>query len=272
VFQQTADKHIGTVAWLAAYNNAKAGTVDKINPDDERMVVRYADAVVRKTQGSMNPEDASNIEAQNAAARLFTIFASWFIGQGNFIVTEGQLVLGDKTTGKAGKAMDLANMYLMLYLIPSFGAELIGAAMRGQLPDDDDDDGKILDDWFEFFALSQAKYPAAMVPYVNVALNYILGKFTAQPFDDRITLSPAQGLLEQVLSAPFSVWEAVFEDGDVSKATRETLALLGVTTNLPTGFVKKPAAYLADIAEGESDADGFDDILQGLTTGSDAER
>jgi hypothetical protein len=202
--------------------------------------------------------------------KLFTMFYSYFNNQGNMLINEAKSIVGSKQS-KGGKAASMFYLYIMSMMIPSFIADIIGASMRGALPDDDDDNGTSLDEWFKFFAISQARYPVAMIPYMRDVGNYVIGKFSDSPFDDRISGSPVFSMWERGVSAPFSIKKAIFNDGDVSKATKDTLTMLGLG-GLPTGFMMRPATYIADVAEGDSKipkepVKGGLEVMRGLLQG-----
>lgn len=54
--------------------------------------VRSADAAVRQTQGSFDPESLSNFEAGTPFVRAFTMFYSYFNMQANLLGSEFQKV------------------------------------------------------------------------------------------------------------------------------------------------------------------------------------
>ena len=266
--QKLVQNMINNIGWTAAYNQAYAGKVKDIEADNDLQAIRYADTIISETQGFNNPENVANIEAQAALGKLFLVFYSFFNNQGNFLMSEAKMI-ANKDAPVAAKAASAFHLYMMAYMIPSFLADVIGSGLRGNLPDDEDDDGTALDEWFQFFLISQFKYVAATVPYVGQAMNYVVSKFTPQKYDDQISVSPVFSTVEKIISAPFSVKRAMFNDGDVSKAVGDTLTAVGAVPGLaaPAGFVMRPAKWAADVAEGDSSVDGVGDVIQGLSSG-----
>lgn len=266
--QKLMQNLINNVGWTAAYNQAYAGSVKGIDKGDDLAAIRYADTIVSETQGFNNAENISRVESSSALGKLFLVFYSYFNNQGNFLASEVKAV-ARADQGVAAKAGRFFYFYLMCYMAPSFLAEVIGAAMRGNMPDDDDEDGDALEEWFQFFMMSQAKYISATVPYFGQIGNYALGKFTDVPFDDQISASPVFSTVEKIVSAPFSVYKAMFDEGDASKAVGDTLTAVGALPGLgmPAGFAMRPAKYVADVMEGDSEAENPAQVLQGISTG-----
>ena len=248
--QRIFQHSINNIGWMAAYNQALAGDAKGVPADNIDAAVRYADEIVAETQGFNSAEYVSASEVTTHMGKLFLLFYSYFNNQGNMLINEGQDI---RRSGRSrgGKAAAALHLYLMAYMIPSFVADVIGATLRGALPDDDDDDGTALDDWFQFFAISQVRYLNAMLPYAREVGSFVIGKFTDMPYDDQIAGSPAFSVLERALSFPFSVYNAVFGNGDASKAMKDTLTAVGLT-GVPVGFVQRPVTYAVDLAEGDS--------------------
>lgn len=252
-FQNFADKSV----WMAGYEGAiKAGK-------SETDAVYDADSAVRTTQGSFAPEDASNFEAQNAFGRLFTMYFSYFNGQYNLARSEYDIAV--QNMGIAGATPRLASLYVLLAMIPAVGAEAIVEAARGELGDDDDDG--MLDDIAELFLLSQLRYFLAPIPVVGQLGNYFIAKSNNKAYDDRLSTSPVATSVEGAGNALFSVPAAIAGDGKASRAIRDTLNAIGLMTGLPLGQLGKPLGYIADVIEGEQEADGPIDVVQGLFSG-----
>lgn len=265
--QRIMQGFVDKITWIAAYNKALDGEVDGVPGGNDEAAISYAGSVVRETQGSMNPEDVSDLESSTPMARLFTMFYSFFSGQGNMIATEAGRIKNSEA-GAGSKAADVAMLYIMMLLIPGFLSDAIVAALRGKLPDDKDGDGSSVDEWLQFFAISQTRYATAMVPWVGQAAQVAIGAFTDTTYDDHISLSPAAGLLDTLLhNGPVSIYKAVAKDGDKSKAVGDALTMLGVVTGLPTAVIKKPAMYAADVAEGDQEPEGTLSTLRGLIGG-----
>lgn len=268
VGQKVLQNLVNNVGWTAAYNQAYGGKADGIQAGDDTAAIRYADTIVSETQGFANAENISNIEAQTALGKLFLMFYSFFNNQGNFLAGEVK-ALARADVGVGAKSAKALHLYLMCYMVPSFLADVIAAGLRGDLPEDDDNDGSALDEWFQFYLISQFRYVAAQAPFVGQAVNYVIAKFTPQTYDDQISVSPVLSTAEKVLSAPFSLYNAVFGEGDASKAVGDTLTAVGAVPGFgaPVGLVMRPAKFIADAAEGDSEINDVGDVMRGIASG-----
>lgn len=259
IFQKVFQSWVDGTTWIAAYDNALAKNMN------EKEAVRYADSIVRETQGSTAAEDISKFEAGPATMRLFTMFYSYFNTQANLITTEAQNIVRSSNGFDATKK--LGYLYMMTYAIPSFMAELIVRGMKDDLPDDEDDDGMVIDDWFAWFFGSQVRYGTAMVPFIGQVINSAVNAFDDKPYNDKISLSPIVSMGETLARTPKAVYQAIADDGDVSRAIKDSLTSLGFITGLPLGQFGKPLGYAADVAEGDTEIDSPLDPIRGIIAG-----
>lgn len=238
--QQMAQNFIDRVVWLGAFK--------------ETGDAKAADAVVRQTQGSFAPEDAAAVEHQSAFVRLFLMFFSYFSAQGNVLATEAH---------KAQGPARLALVYLLGFAVPAFLADVIGQGMRGELGDDEGDEG-ILHQLLQSFFMSQARYALAMAPVAGQVGNAILGQFTdGNRFDDRIGASPVYSALEGAARSVRHAYRWVMDDdmGNPRTVVRDALAALALMTGLPVGPLVRPLGHVMD-----ENADSVS--ARGLITGS----
>lgn len=259
-FMQAAVQNVmDIVAWTAAYNDAVA------RGDDQRQSVRFADSVIRETQGTMAPEDLSRFETGSPFVRMFTQFYSWFNMMANLNATEVQLVA--RTTGLRKGAGRLFFVYLLGFAAPAILGDAVAKALRGGWEDEDDDG--YMDDMLAWFFMSQAKFGLAAVPVVGQAANAVLGTFTEVPYDDRISMSPAISVFESGLKTPAELYQTIVEGESFNRAdTRNMLNLLGVMSGLPAGAVSKPIGYGVGVAQGDIEPTGPVDVVRGAVTGS----
>lgn len=259
VFQRFFQTWVSNTGWIAAYNQA----VEK--GMDEKEAVRYADNIVRTTQGSVSATDISQVEAGTATARMFTMFLSYFNNQANLLQTETQNMV--RSADRSGLPGRLSYMYLMLYAIPSFMAEFIVKGIKGDLPEDKDGDGWVLDEWLSWFGLSQVRYATAMVPFAGQFANMVLGQFDDMPYNDRLSVSPVISTLETVGKLAKDVKKAADGRGDLSQTVQHALTTIGLATGLPLGQLGKPLGYAADVVEGDTRVKSPVDVMQGVIAG-----
>ena len=257
--QAAVDNTMSPIIWTAAYNQAVA------EGQDEREAIRFADGVVRQTQGSTLPEDVSRFETGPGYARLFTQFVSYFNMMANTNATAVKQIVDEMGMKKgAGKLLYVA---LTGLLVPIWVAEAIAQAFRGG-PEDEDDDG-YLDDWLAaVFGLGTVRGLVAMVPIVGQAAQLVVNRFNDNPADDKFSLSPAVSLIESAVSSPASVYKAIVDDGNAQKAVRDVASAATLITGLPLFAAARPLGYLAGAAQDKIEPTGPADLVRGIVTGT----
>jgi hypothetical protein len=257
--QAAVDNTMSPIIWTAAYNQSiEQGMTEKD-------AVRFADGVIRQTQGTTLPEDISRFESGPGYARLFTQFVSYFNMMANTNATAMKQISDEMGLRKgAGKLVYVA---LMGLLVPIWVAEAIAQAFRGG-PEDEDKDGWI-DDWLKaVFGFGTVKGLVAQVPIAGQAAQLVVNRFNDNPADDKFSLSPAVSLIESSVSAPASVYDAIVNDGNKQKAVRDVAAAATMLTGLPIYGVARPLGYLAGIGGGSIEPTGPADLARGLVTGT----
>jgi hypothetical protein len=261
-FLQTFTQNmVNTITWQAAYNQASETM-------SEAEAVQFADSAVRRTQGSVSPEDISDFETGTPTARMFTQFVGYFNMLYNLMSTE--YFKAYKGLGLKRGAGRMFTVTFFAFTMPAVMSELIVRAMAGK-PLDEDDDEEYLNDVMKVFFGSQAKTALAMVPYLGqfgaAGYNQL---FTKEQWDDRVSLSPAIGAAETGISAWVNLYKLAFTEDKVStkRATKDALTTIGVLTGLPAGVLGKPTGYLIDLEEGKiQEPETTLDFTRGLITG-----
>jgi len=249
---------VDRAVWLGSYEqNVAKGMA-------ENEAVLEADSVVRTTQGSFAPEDVSRVEVQNAFARPFLQFYSYFNAQYNVLRQEFDSTIQD--LGWARGSPRLFYIYLMGALVPAVLAEAMSQAARGELGDDDDDG--LIDDIGELFALSQLRYFAAMIPIVGTAVNFGVHLFNDKPYDDRLSVAPVVSQVERLGGSAVKL--ATGGESTAGRAVQDALTLIGMLTGLPLGQLGKPLGYTADVMSGEQQGADIIDWTRGLLSGREA--
>ena len=261
-FLQTAFANtMEPIIWAAGYNAALEKGLS------EKEAVRYADGLIRQTQGSTLPEDVSRIETGPAYGRIFTQFIGYFNMMANTNATGLKQIASDVGLKKgAGKALLLVTTGM---LVPLWIAEAIAQAMRGG-PEDEDDDG-YLDDWLAaVFGMGTIKGAFAMVPVVGQFANVALNKMNGNPADDRASLSPAVSLLEAGAGVPKLVYQAATDPDKVNarNAVRDVASAISIATGLPAYAVARPLGYAAGVADDKIEPTGAVDAVRGVMTGT----
>ncbi len=259
MFQHIVD----TTVWQGAYAEA----LDKGMSKED--AIRRADKEVRLTQGSANAEDISSVEEGTHWSRLFTQFYGYFNMQANLIGSETAKKV--RMTGWKSALPTLIPFYISSYLLPGLAAQAIAQMMSGQKWDSDDD-GEIIDDIAWMTLNSTYKGIFAMVPMVGQFANMLIGQFTKEKYDDRLSLSPAMQQLENVGRTAFASYKLMNGDDLKGYEIKSMLSTLGFATGLPLGPIGKPISYVKDIQDGRAEASGAIDLARGLATGKDSQK
>lgn len=257
--QQAVDNSMGPIIWTGAYNQAIE------DGQSQKDAVRFADSVIRTTQGSTLPEDVSRIETGNAFVRMFTQFAGYFNMQANLLGTEFAEAARELGVKKgAGRMLYVA---MLGFLAPAWVAEAIMQAFRGG-PDDEDKDGEYLDDWLAaVLGWAPVRNATAMIPGVGQVINSAVNAANSKPYDDRIASSPAISMIESAVRSPVSIYKAIVEEGSAQKAVRDVATLISMGTGLPASTLARPLGYAAGMAAGDIEPTSAADAGRGLLTG-----
>lgn len=254
-----AAQHIvDVIAWQGAYEQAI------LDGQDERGAVSLADSIVRQTQGSFAPEDASSFEAGSPFVRLFTQFYSYFNMIANLSITESKNAVAD--SGWKGGSSRLFYIYMMAFALPSFLSQLIMAAMRGKV--DEDDDGEYIDDLLAMFFTGQGRAATALIPGAGQIINSAVGRFTKAPQDDRMSVSPAVGSIEGSVGVAKDLYDVLLDGKELKRAhVRDVFTLLGMATGLPMAAAARPLGYAVAAESGKTEPANSVDYVRGLMTG-----
>ena len=258
--QSAAQNIVNSVVWQGAYDQA----IEQEMTDKE--AVRFADSVVRTTQGTNRPEDISRFETGTKTELLFKQFVGYFNMLAN--LNTGELMKISRQVGLKKGAGRGFYIYLMGLAIPAIIADAIVIAMAGKGLDQDDDD-EYLDDILKSLFGSQFKTITATIPYGGQFATAAYNKaFTPSKADDRVSLSPAISVLEGAVGVPIELYKRIAGDANnEKKLTKDALTLIGVMTGLPTGPVGKPVGYVMDVQSGKAEPTGPVDFTRGLVTG-----
>lgn len=256
-FQKATQNIVDNISWWGAYEQG----IESGRTETES--VKEADAAVRLTQGSGAAEDVSRLQTGNAIVRLFTMFTDYFNMQANLLGTEYAKI--SRTTGLKKGAGRALYVYMAGFLIPVVLSELLVRGGSGKADDNGDDE--YLDDAFDVLFGSQFRAATAMLPIAGPVARATISTFNSNPFDDRLTTSPAATAIESAVKAPHDIYKAFLGEAKVKTAVRDTLTLLGLLTSLPLAPLAKPYSYLSDVSEGNANPTGPIDFTRGLITG-----
>lgn len=255
IMQSLTQNLVDMVTWTGAFEDA----IER--GEDLPEAARFADSVIRETQGSLAPEDVSRFEVGPPVLRMFTQFYSYFNVQSNLWVTEFK---NSKTLTRS------AYVYIMGIMLPAILSEIIRVSF-GAGWDDDDDDG-YLDQFLDVFFGSQFRYIVGAIPVAGQVLATMANQFNDRPYDDKLVPAPAISTVEQLAKWPEDLWLASTEGKRQKAAVRETATLLTLLTGVPLfNVAARPLGYAADINEGKVQPTSGLDLARGLVTGAASE-
>jgi hypothetical protein len=219
--------------------------------------------VVRLTQGGFSLAEVSRFEAGSPAMRIFTIFYGFFNAVLNNNVGKATEIM--RGMGLKKGASHLFFLYLVGFMVPAILNDAFGVALGGG-DWDEDKDGDYADDFLKLFFGSQFNLGVAMLPFGQVAKSSV-NAFNNKPYDDKISMSPAIGMIERSMQAPASLYKAIEGEGSPKKAVTDVLTLIGMLTKTPVAPIAKPINYLIDVQSGNTQPTGPIDFSRGLLTG-----
>lgn len=248
---------VESISWLSGYKDALA--LGKT----EEQAIKNADSVVRLTQGGFSLAEVSRFEAGSPAMRIFTIFYGFFNAVLNNNVGKATEIM--RGMGLKKGASHLFFLYLVGFMVPAILNDAFGIALGGG-DWDEDKDGDYADDFLKLFFGSQFNLGVAMMPFGQVAKSSV-NAFNNKPYDDKISMSPAIGMVERSMQAPASLYKAIEGEGSPKKAVTDVLTLIGMLTKTPVAPIAKPINYLIDVQTGNTQPTGPIDFSRGLLTG-----
>jgi hypothetical protein len=190
------------------------------------------------------------------------MFAGYFNMQANLLGTEFAKVHQDLGWRKgAGRVLYIGTMGLV---VPAIVSKLIMSAFYGHGDDEDYDLSALLQD----MGMGIVDNVLGFVPVAGNAARMVVGKYlTPQPWDDKMSLTPAVKIIESTVSAPESVYQAIVDKAPPSKAVKDVLTAFSFMTGIPAAPLAKPLGYVSDVADREQIPQGALDVARGLTTG-----
>lgn len=247
------DNYVAGVTWLAAYNKATESAMAHTD------AVTFADETVKRTQGSRAPNDISLAQQGGPAKQFFQAFMDFFNAQYSQVTTR----LGNEAEQKRYGAM-MATI-TMSVVAPALLGSILIKALRGQLPEDDDEDGYVLDDYLQWAVVENVKYVAMMFFIGGQLLIAGLNQLDKNPINDRYSITPVTGLIDTI----FKTIKDVSSDKDVdnSSLVKRAAISIGALSGIPLGQLSNPVAYAADVAEGDSTNQGPLDVVRGAIFG-----
>jgi len=263
VLQSAMQNMVDVVTWAGAYEQAAgSGT-------SQQDAIAKADAAVRLTQGSNDPDAVSRYEAGTPFVKTLTQFSGYFNMLANLNLTEFARTVRD--LGWRGGAGTLFFAFLFGFAAPMLVSDAIARTFSGEWDDEDDDGyGDEVASWL-FGGLGRGAL--ALVPFGTAAAP-LVNAWNNKPYDDRMMTSPAVSAIEAatvgVIRTVRAAWDPEREREVTGKGVRDVLTLLTLLTGLPVSALGRPIGYGLDVAAGRTEPYGVADAVRGAVTGRPA--
>lgn len=238
-----------TVTWHAAYAQAFAEGLPNTLQSSEAMeayAVEHADGVLRRVQGSQNPEDLAAYEAGTPVAKLFTQFGSY-----------SNTVLNQLMGAQKGKKLQVA---LWAVLMPALIESTMRAFLSGKTDKDDDD--KYLDDLAALYGRGLLRNVVGLVPGAGPLVLSL-----AESEGSRLAATPAGTTLQSAVQGMFAVGNMAAGEDLTSYQIRNLGTLLTILSGLPLSPISRALGYAQDVSDGKAEPSGPIDYGRGLVTG-----
>jgi hypothetical protein len=226
------DLAITIPGWIQSYekycqDQAKAGKV--VN---EELAIRYADGIIRETQGSGDTVNLAAIQRGSGFQKLFTQFYSYFSVYANRQIEAVQRV---KRNGEYGQLIAFS---IYWWFLPAVAGELLA----GRAPDDGEDP-------VSWLASTILKYPTAGFVVLRDVVNAFgskIGGYEMSPTGE--ALDSAVKLYNQTIN---SMTEG--EDIDWGKVTKTVFQGSGYWLHLPAKQISITAGNILDAIVNQED-------------------
>lgn len=151
-------------SWTQAYNKHIEDQVKTGEQINEEMAIRYADGVIRETQGSGDIVNMAQIQRGSEMQKLLTQFYSYFS------VFANKEIEAVQRAKRKGEYAQLASFAIYWWFIPAVMSELLSG--RGPSGDDPDELK-----WVKWVLTTTLKYPFSAFIILRDVVNAMGGKF-----------------------------------------------------------------------------------------------
>jgi len=244
ILQKAVQNVVEISSWHAAFNQEL-----ERNGNNEKAAAKYADSLTRRVMGSNRPIDVANIEAGNFYEKIVLTFYGYFLNKANLIAFAPE--------NKKLKAVALGAV------APAIVGALLRKAVKGSDPEKE-----LPEEALEVLVMEPIRFGAAMIPGGGTAFRFIQGKFNDKIYDDRLSISPLQGMFE----ASQGIVNIFSKDEIRGRDMRDSLNFFGTVSGLPLGTAGKPVGFMIDLEQGKQRAENPVDVTRGIVTGRSGKR
>ena len=230
------DLAVSQPAWLAGYNQhieqqmakIEAGKQTELN---DEMAVRFADTVVRETQGSGDIINMAAIQRGTETQKLFTMFYSYFSVFANQGMEVVQRYMNEDPHAKE-QAIAFAAFW---WFFPAVVSELLAA--RG--PDEDDGEG-----WLSWLASNLLTYPFQ---------GFLVARDIVSGLGYGYQVTPASDAFETMTEFLKLMPDALKGEADLGKVSGKALDVMGYWLQIPSKQLKITVGNVLDTMINDQD-------------------
>ena len=271
--QQAFQNQVDSVTWIGSYNQFMANKPQELTETQaQKEAIAQADANVRLTQDSLQPEDRAAFQTDIPLVQSMLQFTNYFNTMANLNRTQYKKQIRDMGFKPFGKgSQQLLYTFMFGLYIPAVVSGIIVQAFGGNL-NDADEDGWI-DEVAELLLLEPLRFGLAFVPGGNI-LPVPFNVLNDKPYDDRITTSPAISSIESSTTGSVRAFRAFLDPNEevTGKNVRDVFTLLSLLSNYPLTIIGRPFSYLQDVSTGRVTPEGPLDFIRGVATGKSGRR
>lgn len=256
---------VNRFTWNAAFNEYIGENKNSKTED----AVKYADRIVRETQGFKTPEGVSNLEAGSPMWSLAMQFLTYSNMHGNLMYFETKRLLSEEVP-VLKKSARLAYLWGTAFIIANALQKALYTSLGGGWKDDDDD---FADQLFDTVIMSQIEEFLSIVPGGNI-VNAAFQRATGKGSDNKINFSAANDVVSTAIVAPIRLAKkGLSQFSDIHEELNEKdfqdfMDALGFYTKTPMSALGKRARYLYKASEGKLKVEDTPlEILRGTMTG-----
>jgi hypothetical protein len=229
------DKGVTIPTWMAAYERKM-----KDSNNNELESIRFADHIIRTTQGGGRDIDLSEIQRglkdNRELYKAFTMFYSYFNATLNRNIRSMKLL---KEKGITDIPRFIAS-FVFLNIMPA----VISAYLAGYGPEDDEDEKA-------WATAETVKFMFGQVPFVRDIAGVAIDKITGQySFPYRAT--PVVSAAEQAVMGPMKIISDFASEEVDEKTLKQAILTGGVWLGLPSRQMWRTTEHLIHVESGES--------------------
>ncbi len=231
-----ADLGVTIPTWIQSYNlhidrQIKSGkTMETI---DKEMAVRFADQVIRETQGSGDVANMAHVQRGSEFRKILTMFYSYFSVFANQLMESGERAINRREYGQ------LFAFAAYWWFLPAVASELLS----GRGPGDDDDDT------VKWLASTILRYPLSGFVVLRDVVNALGGRFGGYE------LSPVGDAFQKGIE----LWNSTVQKGvegkdiDWGKVGWNSFEFLGYWLRYPAKQVRTTVGNIYDLIVNDED-------------------